>query len=187
MKRRNDFIYLLFLTLSHLKHMFPTSRCVSKATEIKDFCRTAPSTHALKQTSELKSASVFGKTTRGKPIIQNASCPETSSSAVAGSQTGSLWNGLAGTAVAIHPMALHTPHGPTVHHEPYFMSSPRNSSLHTPSSNHTFLSFSYHTSSYRHILETAVGFLFKNGKENSHYETSYFLGFSNWFFLISLW
>lgn len=107
MERRNDFIYLLFFTLSHLKHMFPTSRCVSKATEIKDFCRTAPSTPAFKQTSELKSASVFGKMTRGPPIIQKASCPETSSSAVAGSQTGLPleW--------ASRDSGRHPPHGPT--------------------------------------------------------------------------
>ena len=84
----NDFIHLIFLTLSHLKHISPTSRCVSRAIEIKDIHRTAPSTHSFRQTSVLKSASVLGKTIRGYRIIQKVSFPETSSSPVVGSQTG---------------------------------------------------------------------------------------------------
>lgn len=48
MKCGDDFICLIFLTLSHLKHMSPTSRSVSKAIEIKDFTRTALSTHSFK-------------------------------------------------------------------------------------------------------------------------------------------
>lgn len=132
MKCGDDFICLIFLTLSHLKHMSPTSRSVSKAIEIKDFTRTALSTHSFKQSSVFKSASVFRETIRGYPIIQKLSCLETSSSPVAGSQTGCPLESAGRDTGRRHPTALRAPCWPTGYHVPYFMSSRRNSSLRTP-------------------------------------------------------